>query len=166
MIGIDTLRRKYTELSPEERASMFFTEATTHQREEAVLALRPDNILDSLKTLFIETTMLLVAGHALTASLLAERHGLAIMARRDKTFNDDLKGSLSAWTEAAAWALALDQLERETGLAFLAAATLLSGGAYLADIIAACAGLEVDCSEQYNQLMTLWMVGRRQVGTG
>ena len=32
MNGIDTLRKKYAALSPEERASMFFTEVTTHQR--------------------------------------------------------------------------------------------------------------------------------------
>ena len=163
MSGIDTLRKKYTALTPEERASMFFTEVTTHQREEVALALRPPSTMDSLKTLFIETTMLVVAGHALTAALLAERRGLAIVARRDSSLDYAVETSLPAWTEAAAWALALDQLQRETGLAFLAAATLLDGGAYLAEKVISFAGIEVDSSKQYSELVTLWTAGRRQI---
>ena len=163
MNGIDTLRKKYTALTPEERASMFFAEVTTHQREEVALALRPASTMDSLKTLFIETTMLVVAGHALTAALLAERHGLAIMARRDKTFDDTVEASVPAWTEAAAWALALNQLQRETGLAFLAAATMFDSGAYLAEKVIACADWEVDSSKQYSELKILWTAGRGQI---
>lgn len=163
MNGIDTLRKKYTTLSPEERASMFFTEVATHRRKEVVLALRPATTMDSLKTLFIETTMLVVAGHALTAALLAERRGLATMVSRDSSLNDAAEASIPAWTEAAAWALALNQLQRDTGLAFLAAATLLESGPYLADKIAACAGWEVDSSKQYDELVDLWRAGRRQI---
>lgn len=163
MNGIDTLRKKYTALSPEERASMFFTEVTTHQREEVALALRPASTIDSLKTLFIETTMLVVAGHALTAALLAERRGLAIVARRDSSLDDAAEASIPAWTEAAAWALALDQLQRETGLAFLAAATLLDDGVYLVDKVAACAGWQVDTRKQYGGLLALWTTGLRQI---
>ena len=163
MNGLDTLRKKYTALSPEERASMFFTEVTTHRREEVALALRPTTTGEALKTSIIESMMLVVAGHALTAALMAERRGLATMVSRDNSLDDAAEASIPAWTEAAAWALALDRLQRETGLAFLAAATLLESGPYLADKIATCAGWEVDSSRQYDELIALWMTGKRQI---
>ena len=111
----------------------------------------------------IESVMLVVAGHALTTALLAERHGLAIIARRDGSLDDAVDASVPAWTEAAAWALALERLQQETGLAFLAAATLLDGGAYLADKITACARWEIDTKSQYNELLALWAAGRQQI---
>ncbi len=163
MNGIDTLRKKYAALSPEERASMFFTEVTTHRREEVALALRPATTVEALKTSIIESMMLVVAGHALTAAMLAERRGLAIAALENSSLEDALETSIPAWTEAAAWALALKRLQQKTGLAFLAAATLLEGGAYLMDKIAACAGWEVDSNKQYHELIALWTVGRRQI---
>ena len=163
MNGIDTLRKRYIELTPEERASMFFTEVATHQREEVALALRPATTLDALKTSIIESVMLVVVGHALTAALLAERCGLAIIARRDGSLDDAVEASAPAWTEAAAWALALERLQEETGMAFLAVASLLDRGAYLAGKITACAGWEVDFSRQYDELAALWTAGRRQI---
>ena len=163
MNGIDTLRRKYTALTPEERASMFFTEVTTYRREEVALALRPATTVEALKTSMIESIMLVVSGHALTAALLAERCGLGIIARREGSLDDAVEASAPAWTEAAAWALALDRLQEETGLAFLAVASLLDGGAYLADKITACAAWDVDISRQYNELVALWTAGRRQI---
>ena len=163
MNGIDSLRKKYIELTPEERASMFFTEVATHQREEVALALRPATTLDALKTSIIESVMLVVVGHALTAALLAERCGLAIIARRDGSLDDAVEASAPAWTEAAAWALALERLQEETGMAFLAVASLLDRGAYLAGKITACAGWEVDFSRQYDELAALWTAGRRQI---
>ena len=166
MNGIDTLRKKYTALTPEERASMFFTEVATHKREEVALALRPSTTVDALKTSIIESVMLVVAGHALTAALLAERCGLGIIARRDGSLDDAAEASAPAWTEAAAWALALERLQDETGLAFLAVASLLDGGAYLADKITACADWPVDFSRQYGDLLTLWKTGKRQIESG
>ena len=166
MNGIDTLRKKYTALTPEERASMFFTEVATHQREEVALALRPSTTVEALKTSVIESVMLVVAGHALIAALLAERQGLAIIARRDSSLDDAADASTPAWTEAAAWALALERLQEETGLAFLAVASLLDGGAYLADKITACADWPVDFSRQYSELLALWKVGRKQIESG
>ena len=163
MNGIDTLRKKYTALCPEERASMFFTEVTTHQREEVALALRPATTMEALKTSIIESVMLVVAAHALTAALLAERHGLEIIACRDGSLDDAAEASIPAWTEATAWVLALDQLQRDTGLAFLAAATLLNGGAYLAEKVISFAGIEVDSSKQYSELKSLWTAGRQQI---
>lgn len=162
MNGIDTLRKKYGGLLPEERASMFFTEVATHQREEFALALRPSTTVEALKTSIIESVMLVVVGHALTAALLAERCGLAIIARRDGSLDDAVDASIPAWIEAAAWALALERLQEETGLAFLAVASLLGGGAYLADKVAACAGWEVDICRQYDELVDLWTAGSRQ----
>ena len=166
MNGIDSLRKKYIELRPEERASLFFTEVATHQREEVALALRPATTVDALKTSIIESVMMVVACHALTAALLAERRGLAIMARRDGSLDDAVDASLPAWTEATAWALALERLQEETGLAFLAVASLLGGGAYLTDKITACAGWDVDFSRQYSELLTLWKTGKRQIESG
>ena len=166
MNGIDALRKKYVELTPEERASMFFTEVATHQREEVALALRPDTTVDALKTSIIESVMLVVAGHALTGALLAERCGIAIIARRDGALDDAVEASAPAWTEAAAWALALERLQEETGMAFLAVASLLDRGAYLAGKIIACADLEVDFSRQYGDLLTLWKTGKRQIESG
>ena len=166
MNGIDALRKKYIELAPEERASMFFTEVATHQREEVALALRPATTVEALKTSIIESVMLVVAGHALTGALLAERCGLAIIARRDGSLDDAVEESAPAWTEAAAWALALERLQQETGLAFLAVASLLDGGAYLADKITACADWPVDFSRQYSELLALWKTGKRQIESG
>ena len=166
MNGIDTLRKKYTALTPEERASLFFTEVATHKREEVDLALRPATTVEALKTSIIESVMLVVAGHALTAALLAERCGLAIIARRDGSLDDAVEASAPAWTEAAAWALALERLQEETGLAFLAVASLLDRGAYLVGKIIACAGLEVDISRQYDELLALWKTGKRQIESG
>ena len=166
MNGIDALRKKYIELAPEERASMFFTEVATHKREEVALALRPSTTVEALKTSIIESVMLVVAGHALTAALLAERCGLAIIARRDGSLDDAVEASAPAWTEAAAWALALERLQEETGMAFLAVASLLDRGAYLADKITACADLEVDTSRQYSELLALWKMGKRQIESG
>ena len=166
MNGIDALRKKYIELAPEERASMFFTEVATHQREEVALALRPATTVEALKTSIIESVMLVVAGHALTAALLAERCGLGIIARRDGSLDDAAEASIPAWSEAAAWALALERLQEETGLAFLAVASLLDGGAYLADKITACADWPVDFSRQYGDLLTLWKTGKRQIESG
>ena len=166
MNGIDTLRKKYTALTPEERASMFFTEVATHKREEVALALRPSTTVEALKTSIIESVMLVVAGHALTAALLAERCGLAIIARRVGSLDDAVEASAPAWTEAAAWALALERLQEETGMAFLAVASLLDRGAYLAGKITACADLEVDISRQYNELWALWKTGKRQIESG
>ena len=166
MTGIDSLRKKYIELAPEERASMFFTEVATHQREEVALALRPTTTVEALKTSIIESVMLVVAGHALTGALLVERCGLAIIARRDGSLDDAVEASAPAWTESAAWALALERLQQETGLAFLAVASLLDRGAYLADKIIACADLEVDISRQYDELLTLWKTGKRQIESG
>ena len=166
MNGIDSLRKKYIELAPEERASMFFTEVATHQREEVALALRPSTTVEALKTSIIESVMLVVAGHALTAALQAERCGLTIIARRDGSLDDAVEASAPAWTEAAAWALALERLQEETGLAFLAVASLLDRGAYLADKITASADWEVDISRQYDELLALWKVGRRQIESG
>ena len=166
MNGIDSLRKKYIELAPDERASMFFTEVATHQREEVALALRPSSTVEALKTSIIESVMLVVAGHALTGALLAERCGLAIIARRDGSLDDAVEASAPAWTEAAAWALALERLQDETGLAFLAVASLLDGGAFLADKITACADWPVDFSRQYGDLLTLWKTGKRQIESG
>lgn len=166
MNGIDALRKKYVELTPEERASMFFTEVATHQREEVALALRPATTAEALRTSVIESVMLVVAGHALTGALLAERCGLAIIARRDGLLDDAVEASAPVWTEAAAWALALERLQEETGLAFLAVASLLERGTYLADKITACAGWEVDFSRQYDELLALWKTGRRQIKSG
>ena len=166
MNGIDSLRKRYIELAPEERASLFFTEVATHKREEVALALRPATTVDALKTSIIESVMLVVAGHALTAALLAERCGLAIIARRDGSLDDAVEASAPAWTEAAAWALALERLQDETGLAFLAVASLLDGGAYLADKITACADWPVDFSRQYSELLALWKTGKRQIESG
>ena len=166
MNGIDALRKKYIELAPEERASMFFTEVATHQREEVALALRPSTTVEALKTSVIESVMLVVAGHALIAALLAERHGLAIIARREGLLDDAAGASTPAWSEAAAWALALERLQQETGLAFIAVASLLDGGAYLADKITACADWEVDFSRQYSELLALWKMGKRQIESG
>ena len=100
--------------------------------------------------------MMVVASHALTAALLAERRGLAIMARRDCSLDDAADASVPDWSEAAAWALALERLQEKTGLAFLAVASLLGGGGYLADKIDACADWELDISRQYDELLTLW----------
>ena len=166
MNGIDALRKRYIELTPEERASMFFTEVATHQREEVALALRPSTTVEALKTSIIESVMLVVASHALTAALMAERGGFAIMARRDGSLDDAVDASLPAWTEATAWALALERLQQETGLAFLAVASLLGGGANLTDKITACAGWDVDFSRQYSELLTLWKTGKRQIESG
>ena len=166
MNGIDTLRKKYTALTPVERASLFFSEVATHQREEVALALRPSSTVEALKTSVIESVMLVVAGHALIAALLAERHGLAIIARREGSLNDAADASTPAWTEAAAWALALERLQEETGLAFLAVASMLDGGGYLADKITACADWKVDISRQYGELLTLWKTGKRQIESG
>ena len=166
MNGIDALRKKYVELTPEERASMFFTEVATHQREEVALALRPSTTVEALKTSVIESVMLVVAGHALTAALLAERCGLGIIARRDGSLDDAAEASIPAWSEAAAWALALERLQEETGLAFLSVASLLDGGAYLTGKVTACADWEVDISRQYGDLLTLWRTGRRQIESG
>ena len=165
MNGIDSLRKRYIELAPEERASLFFTEVATHQREEVALALRPASTGEALKTSIIESVMLVVAGHALTGALLAERCGIAIIARRDGALDDAVEASAPAWTEAAAWALALDRLQQETGLAFLAVASLLDRG-YLAHKISACADLEVDTSRQYSELLALWKMGKRQIESG
>lgn len=166
MNGIDALRKRYIELTPEERASMFFTEVATHQREEVALALRPTTTAEALKTSIIESVMLVVAGHALTGALLAERCGLAIIARRDGSLDDAVEASAPAWSEAAAWALALERLQEETGLAFLSVASLLDGGAYLTGKVTACADWEVDISRQYGDLLTLWRTGRRQIESG
>jgi hypothetical protein len=166
MNGIDTLRKKYTALTPEERASLFFTEVATHKREEVALALRPSTTVEALKTSIIESVMLVVAGHALTGALLAERCGLAIIARRDGSLDDAVEASAPAWTESAAWALALERLQQETGLAFLAVASLLDRGAYLAGKIIACADLEVDISRQHDELLALWKTGKRQIESG
>ena len=166
MNGIDALRKRYIELTPEERASMFFTEVATHQREEVALALRPSTTVEALKTSIIESVMLVVASHALTAALMAERGGFAIMARRDGSLDDAVDASLRAWTEATAWAVALERLQQETGLAFLAVASLLGGGANLTDKITACAGWDVDFSRQYSELLTLWKTGKRQIESG
>ena len=166
MNGIDTLRKKYTALTPVERASLFFSEVATHQREEVALALRPSSTVEALKTSIIESVMLVVAGHALTGALLAERCGIAIIARRGGALDDAVEASAPAWTEAAAWALALERLQEETGLAFLAVASLLDRGAYLAGKITACAGWEVDFSRQYSELLTLWKTGKRQIESG
>jgi len=164
--GIDTLRKKYTALTPVERASLFFSEVATHQREEVALALRPSSTVEALKTSVIESVMLVVAGHALIAALLAERHGLAIIARREGSLNDAADASIPAWSEAAAWALALERLQEETGLAFLAVASLLDRGAYLAGKITACADWPVDITKQYDELLSLWKMGRRQIESG
>ena len=166
MNGIDTLRKKYTALTPVERASLFFSEVATHQREEVALALRPSSTVEALKTSIIESVMLVVAGHALIAALLAERHGLAIIARREGSLNDAADASTPAWTEAAAWALALERLQEETGLAFLSVASLLDGGAYLTGKVTACADWEVDFSRQYSELLALWKTGKRQIESG
>ena len=166
MNGIDALRKRYIELTPEERASMFFTEVATHQREEVALALRPTTTAEALKTSIIESVMLVVAGHALTGALLAERCGLAIIARRDGSLDDAVEASAPAWSEAAAWALALERLQEETGLAFLSVASLLDGGAYLTGKVTACADWEVDISRQYDELLTLWKTGKRQIESG
>ena len=166
MNGIDTLRKKYTALTPVERASLFFSEVATHQREEVALALRPSSTVEALKTSIIESVMLVVAGHALTAALLAERCGLGIIARRDGSLDDAVETSAPAWSEAAAWALALERLQEETGLAFLSVASLLDGGAYLTGKVTACADWEVDISKQYGDLLTLWRTGRRQIESG
>jgi hypothetical protein len=160
------LRKKYTALTPEERASLFFTEVATHKREEVALALRPSTTVEALKTSIIESVMLVVAGHALTGALLAERCGLAIIARRDGSLDDAVEASAPAWTESAAWALALERLQQETGLAFLAVASLLDRGAYLAGKIIACADLEVDISRQHDELLALWKTGKRQIESG
>ena len=166
MNGIDALRKKYIELRPEERASMFFSEVATHQREEVALALRPATTVEALRTSVIESVMLVVAGHALTAALLAERCGLGIIARRDGSLDDAAEASIPAWSEAAAWALAVERLQEETGLAFLAVATLLDGGAYITDKITACADWKVDINKQYSELLTLWKTGKRQIESG
>ena len=166
MNGIDALRKKYIELRPEERASMFFSEVATHQREEVALALRPATTVEALRTSVIESVMLVVAGHALTGALLAERCGLAIIARRDGSLDDAVEASAPAWTESAAWALALERLQQETGLAFLAVASLLDRGAYLAGKVIACADWEVDISRQYDELLKLWKTGKRQIESG
>ena len=166
MNGIDSLRKRYIELAPEERASLFFTEVATHKREEVALALRPATTVEALKTSIIESVMLVVAGHALTGALLAERCGIAIIARRDGALDDAVEASAPAWTEAAAWALALERLQEETGLAFLAVASLLDRGAYLTAKISTCADWEVDFSRQYDELLTLWKTGKRQIESG
>ena len=166
MNGIDALRKRYIELTPEERASMFFTEVATHQREEVALALRPSTTVEALKTSIIESVMLVVVGHALTAALLAERCGLGIIARRDGSLDDAVEASAPAWTEAAAWALALERLQKETGLAFLAVASLLDRGAYLTGKVTACADWEVDISRQYSELLALWTTGKLQIESG
>ena len=166
MNGIDALRKRYIELTPAERASLFFSEVATHQREEVALALRPATTVEALKTSIIESVMLVVVGHALTASLLAERCGLGIIARRDGSLDDAVEASAPAWTEAAAWALALERLQQETGIAFLAVASLLDRGEYLAGKVIACADWEVDISRQYDELLKLWKTGKRQIVSG
>ena len=166
MNGIDALRKKYVELTPEERASMFLTEATGHQREEVVLALRPPTANEAIQECKAMIAMLMVAGHALTAALIAERRGLALLAMRQGTIDEAIDEVIPAWTVSISMALALQQLEEETGYAFYAAVALLDNGSFLAEKIKAWdREVELDISGALGELRQLWEAGKKAIAT-
>ena len=161
MNGVDALRRSYSELTPKERATMFFREATTHQREEVILSLRPGTVVEALRTSKIETVMLAIAGIALTTALLSERAGCSIVAaRKSGTFAKALTPHLHCWSQAAAVAVALCRLEEETGIGFLAAADLLGGGDYFRNKAAMWKD-HPGADEELKTLRELWETGTR-----
>ncbi len=132
MNGLSALRKSYAELTPVERASMFFTEAAGHRREEVVLALRAPTPNDVFQECKAQIAMLVVSGHALTSAFMAERRRLAVLAMRQGSLDEAIEEIVPAWTRSVSWALALQQLEKETGHAFYAAVALLDGGRFLA----------------------------------
>jgi hypothetical protein len=166
MNGVDALRRSYSELTPTERASMFLTEATGHRREEVVLSLRPPTPNEAIRECKAMIAMLVVAGHALTLALMAERKGLALLAMRKGTIDESIDIVVPYWTHSASWALALKQLEKETGHAFFAAAALLDGGSFLAEKVKGWdREVELDISGSLGELKQLWKTCERMIAT-
>ena len=164
--GLSALRKSYAELTPTERASMFLTEATGHQREEVVLALRAPTANEAIQECKAMISMLVVAGHALTAALMAERKGLALLAMRQGTIDEAIDEVIPAWTVSISMALALQQLEKETGHAFFAAVALLDGGSYLAEKVKWWNHeVELDISGALGELKQLWEAGEKAIAT-
>jgi hypothetical protein len=145
---------------------MFLTEARGHQREEVMLALRAPTSNEAIKECKAMIAMLMVAGHALTSALMAERRGLAALAKRQAPLDEAIDEVIPAWTVSISMALALQQLEDETGYAFYAAAALLDGGSFLAEKVKEWdREVELDISFALRELRQLWEAGVRMIAT-
>ncbi len=168
--GIEALRKSYAQLTPFERANMMLHEATTKQRDAVAEALVAPTLWDAYREAGITCGLVMVAGFALAQSLKAERRRLANLVIAMKKRADGEKivpgDAYDAALETAAqcremaegWLTALAMLEKETGGAFLAAATLLDD-TYPHEMLAKAQqrkGGPADDSEQLAMLRHAW----------
>jgi hypothetical protein len=166
MNGLGALRKGYAELTPTERASMFFTEAAGRQREEVVLALRPPTANEAIQEAKAMIAMLIVAGHALTTALINERNALAFLAREHGFSKEKIDKAMPALTYSFSMVLALQKLEKETGHSFFAAASLLDSGRFLASKVEGWdQEIELDIDDALGELRKLWEAGKKMIGT-
>lgn len=166
MNGLSALRKGYAELTPTERASMFFTEAAGRQREDVVLALRAPTMIEALQECNAMLAMLVVAGNALTSALMNERNALAVLAGEDGCHKEKIAKAMPALTESFSMILALKKLEEETGHSFFAAASLLDSGRFLASKVEGWdQEIELDIDDALGELRKLWEAGKKMIGT-
>jgi hypothetical protein len=165
MNGLQGLRKSYDELSPTERASMFFSEVAGSQREEVVVALRATKAVEAVQECKAMIAMITVAGHTLTSALVAERAGLALLVKRG-SLKEGVDNVVPAWTASVAYALALQKLEEETEQAFFAAASWLDSCGFLAGKVKDWdPTIKVSIDGPLEQLRALWEVGKKMIAT-
>jgi hypothetical protein len=155
MNGTDALRKNYTTLTPKERAAMAIIEATTHQREAVMQALTPNTAAESAMEGRVTFAIACITGWGLTHSLFAELHGASHAAIREgKPIDRIVKPVVDAYALSIAWAKALQQLEAETSMPFVAAASFFGDNQYLIGKLEE--EFEIDCTEQLEVLRRMW----------
>ena len=165
--GMDSLRKGYATLSPTERASMFFTEAVGHRREEVILALRAPTANEAIQEARAIIAMLVVAGNALITALINERNALESLAREQGLFTKEkIDNIMPALTYSFSVVQALQKLEEETGCSFFAAASILDIGRYLGSKVEGLdPKIELDIEEALISLRELWESAKQMIAS-
>lgn len=156
MSSIDTLRKNYIALTPKERAAMTIIEATTHRREDVMQALVAKTPYEAAKEGKVTMAIITIAGYALTRSILATLNGTSHAAVQDAHNPIDriTQYVTETFCSSLSWAKALQEIEEETGMPFIASTEFIGGKEFIEDKLRL--DFEADCEKQKCVLYQMW----------
>lgn len=147
----EELKRRFSKLSPYERAALHLKETAGRRRESEAAALAPASIYQSFWMEFWEGRIIAVSVYALVQALCWQ-----IESGR-RFYEKDLTGMVEAMNAEACWLEALRQIERETGAPLLDVPTMFGVDVRaLLDVFGGGRVQGEDYSEQLQTLKELW----------